>query len=57
LAVIILGSTDWSGWNESKGRYWTCKFDDLTEEGKALYKQIEALYPRCELHLLTFLDT
>jgi hypothetical protein len=57
LAVIILGSTDWSGWNESEGKYWVCKFADLTEPGKALYKQIETLYPGCELHLLTFLDT
>jgi len=56
LANIILGATSWSGWNESEDRYWACKFDDLTEEGKALYKQIEALYPGCKLHLLTFLD-
>ncbi len=57
LASIVLGSTGWSGWSDTEGRSWMCRFDDLTDEGKALYRQIEALYPGCELHLLTFLDT
>jgi hypothetical protein len=57
LAVIVMGTTGWSGWNESEGRYWQCEFDDLSDDGKALYRQIEKLYPGCELHLLTFLDT
>jgi len=57
LAALVLGTTGWSGWHEADGRYWECRFDDLSAEGKALYRQIEALYPGCELHLLTFLDT
>jgi hypothetical protein len=57
-AVLVVGVTGWSGWNESTGgRYWQCTFDDLTPEGKTLYQQVQALYPGCELHLLTFLDT
>lgn len=57
LAAIVLGSTDWSGWDDERGDYWSCTFDDLSDEGKALYRQLEALYPGCTLHLLTFLDT
>lgn len=57
LASMVLGTTGWSGWNEAEGRYWECRFDDLTNAGMALYRQVEALYPGCELHLLTFLDT
>lgn len=57
LAVLVLGTTGWSGWHEAAGRYWQCQFDDLTDEGKVLYRQVEKLYPGCELHLLTFLDT
>lgn len=54
LASIVMGSTGWSGY---RGGYWTCQFGDLTEAGKALYRQLEALYPGAQLHLLTFLDT
>jgi hypothetical protein len=57
LAAIVMGTTGWSGWNESEGRYWQCGFDDLSYSGKVLYRKIEKLYPGCELHLLTFLDT
>lgn len=57
LAVVVLGTTNWSGWNEQKGESWVCGFEDLTEEGKAFYRQMEMLYPGCDLHLLTFLDT
>lgn len=57
LAVLVLGTTGWSGWNKAEGRYWECRYDDLTEEGKVLYRQIAALYQGCDLHLLTFLDT
>jgi hypothetical protein len=55
LAAIVLGTTGWSGAKE--GEYWKCTFDDLTDQGKALYKQIEALYRGAEIHLLTYLDT
>jgi hypothetical protein len=50
LAAIVMGSTGWSG-------DWTCTLADLTEAGKDLYSKIAALYPGCDLHLLTFLDT
>lgn len=57
LAALVIGTTGWSGWHEAEGRGWQCQFDDLTIEGKQLYRQLEALYPGCVLHLLTFLDT
>jgi len=56
LAAIVLGSTGWAGANEN-GDYWYCTFGDLTADGQALYRQVQALYPDCTLHLLTFLDT
>ena len=56
LASIIMGSTDWYGWDESEKRYWKCTYDDLTEDGKALYHQIQNLYKGCNLSLITFLD-
>lgn len=56
LAAIIMGSTGWSGCSDMY-QYWKCTYDDLTEEGKQLYNTIEKLYPNCDLHLLTFLDT
>lgn len=56
LAVIIMGSTGWSGYKDNNG-LWQCTYDDLTEDGKQLYNSIEKLYPNCTLHLLTFLDT
>lgn len=57
LASILLGSTGWSGRHSETNTCWHCTFNDLTEEGQALYKQIKSLYPECVLHLLTFLDT
>ena len=57
LAAIVMGSTGWSGFDWEAGNYWNCTFDDLTDEGKALYNQIQALYPDHQLQLLTFLDT
>lgn len=50
LAVIMLGATGWSG-------HWRATFNDLTAEGKTLYRSVQKLYPGCELRLLTFLDT
>lgn len=57
LAAVVLGSTGWSGWNDTEGRYWQCTYQDLTEQGKVLYQQFRDLYPGAKLHLLTFLDT
>lgn len=57
LATIMLGATTWTGWSETEMRYWTCTYEDLSSEGRTLYHQIQALFPECDLHLLTFLDT
>ena len=56
LASIVMGSTGWSGYRDGVG-LWHCTYDDLTVEGRALYDSIAKLYPGCNLHLLTFLDT
>lgn len=57
LAVLVIGTTGWSGFNDGTGRYFECVFNSLTDEGQLLYRQIAALYPGARLHLLTFLDT
>ncbi len=31
LAVVVLGSTGWSGWHETEKHYWTCRLEDLTD--------------------------
>jgi len=56
LMASVIGTTGWSGSN-SEYDYWICKFDDLNDKGKTLYRLIQDLYPGCKLHLLTFLDT
>jgi hypothetical protein len=50
LAVITMGSTGWSG-------EFRCTYDDLTDEGKELYNNIQKLYPTGKLVLQTWLDT
>lgn len=57
MAVIVIGSTGWSGFSDETGRYWNCSFSDLTDDGKAFYGQLQRLYPNCQVHFLTFLDT
>ena len=57
LAIVNLGSTSWSGWNEEKGNYFVCTYNDLNEEGKTLYNSIKTLYPKGKLVLQTWLDT
>lgn len=57
MAAVVLGATSWSGWDKETTAYWQCTFDDLTPEGQQLYRMLEKLYPDCQLHLLTFLDT
>lgn len=56
LAVLTIGSTGWSGYNQGNG-YWRCTYGDLTEAGKTLYNQLKQLYSGCELVLQTWLDT
>ncbi len=50
MASIVMGSTGWSG-------DFICKYEDLTSDGKAIYDNMAKLYPKAELHLMTFLDT
>lgn len=58
LTCIELGNTGWSGWNNKTEEYWRCTFDDLNDDGKALYRSMRALYGRnAENRLFTFLDT
>ncbi len=57
LAILTLGSTGWSGWDNKKEEYWHCKYSNLTSEGKELYNMIQKLYVGCELELQTWLDT
>lgn len=57
LAALVMGTTGWSGFHTTEDRSWQCTFADLTPEGQALYRMLEQLYPGCELHLLTYLDT
>lgn len=56
LFAAIIGTTGWSG-ADKDGNLWHCIFDDLTDEGQALYQMVQNLYTGCELYLLTFLDT
>ena len=56
-AVILMGSTGWSGYSQELGQYWHCTKDALTAEGKALFDMVQARFPACTLHLLTFVDT
>lgn len=53
LCVMTLGST---GWSDGE---WICRYEDLTQEGKALYDLVRKLYdkPGCQLILQTYLDT
>lgn len=57
LAVLVLGTTGWSGWDDAKSAYWHCTFDNLSSMGQHLYQQFQMLYPNAQIHLLTFLDT
>jgi hypothetical protein len=56
LAVIVIGSTGWSGLHTADSYDWKCRREDLTVEGRTFYAHVQAQYPGCELHLLTFLD-
>jgi hypothetical protein len=50
LAVILMGSTGWNG-------RFRCTYDDLTDDGKALYDSVKKLHPTSTLVLQTWLDT
>lgn len=55
-ASVILGTTGWTGYSPEKGN-WFATLEDLTDDGKALYRLMEKLNPGCPVHILTFLDT
>jgi hypothetical protein len=55
-AVILLGTTGWSGYSNDQG-YWIAGRDDLTTEGRELVAGLEALYPGHAVRLTTWLDT
>lgn len=57
LAAVLMGSTGWSGWNELESKYWHCTKDNLNDDGKALYNQLQKAFPNSILILQTWLDT
>ena len=58
MAVVMMGSTSWSGWSEEVGHYWRATYADLTDDGKALYDSLRGLYgPNAVPFLQTWLDT
>lgn len=56
LAVLTIGSTNWSGYSRKKGG-WFCTYNDLTRDGKRLYDDMKKLYKGCKIILQTWLDT
>jgi hypothetical protein len=57
ICCMTIASTGASYYDDDKERNWICTFDDLTDEGKELYKQIQQLYPKGVITLQTWLDT
>lgn len=57
VANILMGSTGWSGSKNTGETYFICEYQDLTDEGKAVYDMMKKAYPNCKLALMTFLDT
>lgn len=57
LAVVHMGSTGWSGWDERAGKYWRCRRSDLTREGLRIYDAMRSRWPNSRVTLQTWLDT
>jgi len=55
-AAVMVGNTGGSWWNEERQDYFECKYDDLTAEGKTLYRNLWDLYGFPPI-IVTFLDT
>lgn len=56
-AVVTLGSSGWVGYDKDTDKYWSCTFDDLTDDGRALYKTLQGLFGETAyLALQTWLD-
>ena len=56
IAVMYMGSTGWSG-ADLNGDYWQCQSKDLTLDGRNLMDLMTVLHPKCQVELLTWLDT
>ena len=54
LAAICLGTSGGTWYHAD--RPWSCSYDDLDQNGKALYDSVKQLYNR-EPTLLTYIDT
>lgn len=55
-AVVLLGSTSATPWDEEAGHYFTVTEKDLTEEGQQVLKTLSAVYGAAPV-ILTILDT
>lgn len=56
-ALIPLGKTTWSGYNEEDGHYFYATFGELTPLGTQLVLLLQKRFPDDKIVLLTFLDT
>ncbi|NBC31928.1 MAG: hypothetical protein GVY13_04565 [Alphaproteobacteria bacterium] len=57
LTAVTMGSTGWTGYDTEADLYWSCRYTDLTADGKALYDLIKLLYADTgQLALQTWLD-
>ena len=43
-AAVMLGSTGWVGFDRETGAYWVCRYEDLTDSGRAVYQSLQSLY-------------
>jgi len=55
LAVVVMGSAAWAGWNRELQMPWYCRYSDLNPAGRKLYEMMQLMHPSAELHLLTFM--
>lgn len=56
LASVVLGSTG-ATWCKGDRDYFRCTYNDLTDEGKAIYDSLKKLYgDKATLHLITWID-
>ena len=57
LTAVTMGSTGWTGYDVEADLYWSCRYADLTADGKALYDLVQVLYGDTgQLALQTWLD-
>lgn len=56
-AVLLLGSTGWTGYDDQFGSYWHCTYRDLTDDGRLIYDTLTLLFrDTATLVLQTWLD-